>query len=349
MSSVSRGSKRTGLIRSCLQRGIPIHFGGASDPLQPSELEYRVTYRLLEVLRQYEYPFVLSTKSDLIAQPEYLSLIRDAPAVVQISFSTLNDELAKRLEPNAPAPSARLETLSCLAQHGVWTVARLQPFLYPREKIETVIFQRLAETGVRHIVLEHLRIPTNSRISARRALWRALGMDLLAAYRHLGIAYSRVNYELNPESKLANILQARALAHKFGIGFGSGDNDFHHISDHLCCCGIPDREDFRVVYDGHLGVGLYNAVRTGKVSFKYLDEAWQPKGSVQEYINSHCRVRGCTSALDFLRDRLAKPGSSNSPISFHGIQWVGNDRYVIDKQFLDRLTLEGDRYEKDQG
>lgn len=346
MSSVDSGSKRTGLIRSCLKRRIPIHFGCVSDPFQPSELEHRVTYRLLKVLRQHNYPFVLSTKSDLVARPEYLSLVLDAPASVQVSFSTLDDDLARRLEPKAPPPSARLEALKCLSRHDVWTVARLQPFLYPKESIEANIFQRLAEASVRYIVLEHLRIPTNSRLSARRALWRALGMDLLATYRDMGIAYSRVNYELNSDSKLTNILQARALAHDFGIGFGSGDNDFHHVSDHLCCCGIPDREEFQVVYNGHLGVGAYNAVRTGKVSFEYLDEAWQPEGSVREYINSHCRVRGCTSAIDFLRDRLAKPDSSNSPTSFYGIQWDVDDHYNFDKQLLERLRAEGYCYGK---
>lgn len=49
---------------------IPLHIGGMSDPLQPIERDKRLTYKALLLLRDTQYPFVISTKGALVADPE---------------------------------------------------------------------------------------------------------------------------------------------------------------------------------------------------------------------------------------------------------------------------------------
>lgn len=338
MDSINHEGCRTSLVRSCLKRKIPIHFGCVSDPLQPQEIKSRITLKFLKILKQYNYPFILCTKSDLIIKPEYLSIIRDTRPIVQISFSTMNDKLASYIEPHAPSPTIRLRTLDKLSNLGMWTVARLQPFLYPKEQINDEGLRSLANVGVKHVTLEHLRIPTNSKLSTRMSLWNALGVNLLETYHNLGIKHSRINYELNSEIKLHNILKVKNIIHKYGMSFGSGDNDFHHASDYFCCCGVPvDRSEFSNIYKGNIGYAAYKSLKTGTVSFSCIDEEWQPKGSVREYINSDCRINNLNSIKDLFRFKIKNPTTSNSPISFYGIQYF-NDKYIINEEIRKKIV-----------
>ncbi len=325
-------------VRSCLERRIPLHFGCVSDPFQPVELKYRVTLEFLKIIREFNYPCVISTKSDLITDPKYIEMITGIPVSIQISFSTLNDELANLIEPYSPPPSKRLLVLKQLAQNRLYTVGRLQPFLFPREKLLPETFEKLASVGVKHIVLEHLRIPTNSSMRTREELWHGLGMNMLDKYKKMGMKYSRVNYELNSEQKLNNVLKAKELANKYGMSFGSGDNDFHHISDNLCCCGIPG-EGFQNIYDGHFGYGAFLGRASGRISYEYINKTWQPKGSIKEYINSDCRVNGQKSVTEFLMNKLNRPESSNSPLCFYGLEWLGGIEYRYNDKFLDIMNI----------
>jgi hypothetical protein len=115
------------------------------------------------------------------------------------------------------------------------------------------------------------------------------------------------------------------------MSFGAGDNDFHHFSDAVCCCGVPPTEHFKHTYEGHLGYGAFNAIRTGEVSFAYLDSEWQPQGSVIEYLNSDCRLADSNGVLDLLNDRIENPGRSNSPTGFYGIKYLSDQGYVVDR------------------
>lgn len=331
MSSVfiKKDGRYSSAIRSCLQRRVPIHLGCLSDPFQPIEKNLKVTKAFLEVLEKYNYPCVISTKSDIICSSEYLSIIKKIPSSVQFSFSTLNDDLALRLEPNASSPSSRLESLKEIASQGIQTVFRLQPFLFPFEQIDENLFITLSKSGVKHIVLEHLRIPTNSKLSVRDKLSKILGKDIIEEYKKLGIKYSRVNYELDSPIKLPNIEKAIKLAHKYKMSFGSGDNDFHHFSDNLCCCGPLKEDNNYHLYEGHLGKIAFNSKRTGNVNTKVLEKEWQPDGSIREYLNSDCRLDGLSTISDYLKLKLSNPNSSNSLKSFYGIKYSEKSGYYL--------------------
>ena len=106
---------------------------------------------------------------------KYLELFDKNISAIQISFSTLNSELARKLEPTAPNPKTRISVLGKLSAKGLYTVARIQPFLFPKEGLIEDYFKIFSDVGVNHVVLEHLRIPTNSKIAGRNKLNNALG------------------------------------------------------------------------------------------------------------------------------------------------------------------------------
>ncbi len=75
-----------------------------------------------------------------------------------------------------------------------------------------------ANNGFKHVVLEHLRIPTNSSHTARRNLSATTGMDFLDAYKRLGMKLSRVSFELTSEAKFDNIMSCRQDRHSLLLG-----------------------------------------------------------------------------------------------------------------------------------
>lgn len=330
MSSLKKNGRK-GAVRSCLSRKVPIHFGCVSDPLQSIEKKMKITKIFLEILHNYEYPFVLCTKSCLVSEKPYISIFKDSHCSIQMSFSTFNKNLARRLEPNAPDPTTRLHSMEKLANLGIFTVARLQPFLYPRERLTNNILRRFANAGIKHIVLEHLRIPTNSSYKSRNLLWQALGKNMISEYRRLGLKCSRVSYELSSEAKIDNIIFCRNEAHKLGMTFGSGDNDFHHVSDSLCCCGIPNTKEFLNIYSGHIGAGIFMAMKERKLLFNYINKEWHPKGGIRENVNSQCRISQCHTTLDLIKHKISN-GGSNSPLSFYGIEKIKNGSYIINRK-----------------
>lgn len=90
-----------------------VAIGGTCDAYQPAEAEFKNTRTCLEVLLKHHYPVSLSTKSELILRDlDILSQIADDTwCTVGITVTTVDQELASFLEPNAPSPHTRLETL----------------------------------------------------------------------------------------------------------------------------------------------------------------------------------------------------------------------------------------------
>jgi len=99
----------------------PIALGSNTDPYQPVEREWKITRSILELLARHEHPFTIVTKSALVERD--LDLIAPMAARnmarVFVSITTLDRELARKLEPRAAAPARRLEAVRALAQAGV--------------------------------------------------------------------------------------------------------------------------------------------------------------------------------------------------------------------------------------
>ena len=98
-----------------------IAFGTNTDPYQPLERKMRIMRAILELLVAHEHPFSIVTKSALILRD--LDLIAKAAARRQasafLSVTTLDPDLASRMEPRAATPHRRLGALQALSAAGV--------------------------------------------------------------------------------------------------------------------------------------------------------------------------------------------------------------------------------------
>jgi len=108
-------------LRARGYRVAPIAIGTNTDPYQPIERQYGIARGCLEVLSRFNHPVAVVTKGTLIERD--IDLLADMAArglaKVGISVTTLDAGLARLLEPRAPAPERRLDTVRRLTEAGV--------------------------------------------------------------------------------------------------------------------------------------------------------------------------------------------------------------------------------------
>lgn len=142
---------------TCLKRKGVVSLGLATDPYQPAEKKYRITKQILEVLKEHNCPFAIGTKSDLVLRD--LNLIAEASeksrCCVSLSITTLDENLARLLEPNAPSPKRRLETVRRLSDEGITTGIWLSPMIpYVTDSTESIakVVEAAVENGASFIL-----------------------------------------------------------------------------------------------------------------------------------------------------------------------------------------------------
>ncbi len=133
--------------------GETIVIGTATDPFQPAERRYRVTRSMLEVLAEHPGLSVcIITKSPLITRDIDLltRIARISRLSVHLSLISLDRDLARRLEPRAPTPDARLRALARLRAADIETGINVMPVLPAitdaPEALERLV-QAVAERG----------------------------------------------------------------------------------------------------------------------------------------------------------------------------------------------------------
>ena len=113
------------------RRPCMIGMGSMTDPYIPLETELRHTRGALELIERYGFGATLITKSDRVLEDvELLQRInRKAKCVVQMTLTTYDEELCRKLEPGVCTTRRRFETLCALREAGIPTVVWLCPIL----------------------------------------------------------------------------------------------------------------------------------------------------------------------------------------------------------------------------
>lgn len=135
-----------------LPKGLPVRLGGMTDPFMPLEKDLGVTLATLRALNEAGQPYLIVTKSALVAEPEYLMAMKPRLAHIQISVTCTDDEKSATYEHASP-PSKRLEALRTLQSLGFDIQLRLSPYL--EQNIDPEILRRYSPQKA---VVEFLRI-----------------------------------------------------------------------------------------------------------------------------------------------------------------------------------------------
>jgi len=117
-------------LRAKRRKGV-VGTGSMNDPYMPLEERVGLTRAALEILAGHGFGVHVVTKSDLVLRdiPLLRRIARTSTAAVSLTLTTLDDELARRIEPGAPPASARLRALAELSAAGIETRVALMPVL----------------------------------------------------------------------------------------------------------------------------------------------------------------------------------------------------------------------------
>ena len=143
-------------LRSKRQKCM-IGTGAMCDSYLHIEETLGLTRKCLELIDRYEYGVAIQTKSNRILRDLDLlqSINEKAKAVVQMTLTTYDEELCKKIEPNVSTTRQRFEVLMECKKRGIPTLVWMTPilpFINDTEDNITAILNECARVGVKGII-----------------------------------------------------------------------------------------------------------------------------------------------------------------------------------------------------
>ncbi|HDD69387.1 MAG TPA: radical SAM protein [Candidatus Korarchaeota archaeon] len=170
------------------RRGL-ILLSSVTDPYLPEESKYRLTRRILEILKEYDFPVSILTKSPLVIQDlDIISGLEDVE--VGFSMSGLDSDQLACFEPCAPSVRSRLAALRKLSDEGIRTYAFISPILpgITDSHIE-LLLKKIKEAKADRVMVDLLRIRPQLWESIRKAVETALP-------KHIKL-YNKIRFDLS--------------------------------------------------------------------------------------------------------------------------------------------------------
>jgi len=206
-------------LRKARKSGQTVALGTATDPYQPAEGRFHVTRRILEAAREVPgLRLSITTKSTLVTRDaELLRALAGASEVtVNLSITTADAALARRLEPRAPRPDLRLGAMRTLADAAVATRLFIMPILPGLTDHEANLKTLLAaarDAGASEAESNVLFL----RSGTRETFMRFLAIEfprLVPEYERLyrGSAYARPNYVREVEQRVRRLAAEAGLS-----------------------------------------------------------------------------------------------------------------------------------------
>lgn len=131
--------------------------GAMTDPYIPLEMEIGNVRKALKLICEYGFGFTVITKSDRILRDLdlLLKINEKAKCVVQMTLTTCDEDLCRKIEPNVSTTGERFAVLKRLRDVGIPTVVWLSPilpFINDTEENISGILNMCAEAGVYGVI-----------------------------------------------------------------------------------------------------------------------------------------------------------------------------------------------------
>ena len=186
------------------QYGI-IALASATDPYIKAEESLQLTRGFLSTILKHRFPVLMITKSDMILRD--IDLLKEIDqcaihaddlkgklnrgAIVSFSFSTLDHSIASTLEPGAPLPQQRLETMKKCKDAGLFVGMNcipVLPFISDSEEKLAELITAGKDYGADYILIGGLALfgsnPADSKVLYRKFLERRFP-ELISEYKKL--------------------------------------------------------------------------------------------------------------------------------------------------------------------
>lgn len=149
---------------------LPVMISDCTDPYQPVEREHKITRKCIETLVKHGFPLLIVTKSDLVTRD--IDLFQKTPTVVSITVTTMREDIAKQLEPNAPPPEKRISALQQVVAVEIPATARIDPIIpYVNDASDEFedLVSTLATVGIKQITISTVKPVRGFFTKIRRA------------------------------------------------------------------------------------------------------------------------------------------------------------------------------------
>ena len=223
-----------GLLRAELKRvklGEGIAIGTATDPYQPAERRFELTRAILEELAQHSGLSIgIITKSNLVTRDvEILRQIGERNRIsVHVTVTTLDAELARKLEPRAPRPDLRLEAVRQLNLAGVHAginCAPVLPEITDRPRDLEALVKAASEAHAKYVFANALFLkPCSAAVFMPFLKEQFPALVELYRSRYANGAFLPKGYG----QRLSRLMAA--FQRKYGIGSEYGKQSFHASS-----------------------------------------------------------------------------------------------------------------------
>jgi DNA repair photolyase len=243
---VRRALAKPALLAAIQRDGVVI--GTATDPYQPAERRFRLTRSILEALAEHPGLIVtIITKSPLVTRDLDLlaRIAQRSRLTVHVSLITVDRDLARRLEPRAPTPEARLRGIARLRAAGIEVGVNVMPVLPgitdAPEMIDALV-RALAAANASYVGACALRLRRTARdryIPFIEAEFPALAASYRRAYAH--------GHQLSERYRVGLRERFAAVCAKHGVVFG---RDYETTGD-----GSEDEEEGSVTRVVHSAAG----------------------------------------------------------------------------------------------
>jgi DNA repair photolyase len=328
------GRVQTGEYRSALDEllgaRVPLQLGGLHDPFTPREATLGVSKKIMELLRDYQHPTLISTKGSILTDANYVAILREMNVVVRFSAAGVEERARATIDRGCDSFDDTLRKLEKLNVAGIPTGLRIQPVIPGFERDAIRMTESAARVGVKQVSFEYLKVATESLNATDRLLRRATGTDIIAHMERAGALRMGWDYSLATTAKRAFVLEARSTCHKLGLRFGAGDTEFIPWSDGDGCCGsdskfLPGAKQF----SSNLVGAIKRAVQRNhnRLTFSDLSQSWSPKFPISTYLNPNSRNAlhdgQRTDWMGLLARRWNGDHGPYSPTLFDGVSWSG--------------------------
>lgn len=228
---------------------IPLKIGATADPFPLCEREEHITYDVLKILQEIDYPVQISTKNPEIFL-EYADEFKNDNLVLNVSISFFDDILARKIETGAIPTSRRLKAIRQLTDKGFNTFIRVQPFILPYTYDNAeIIVKSIADSGAFGFQTEGLKLrvvmPQNEK-EIYSKIGDILGIDIINDFKRNGIIEGG-DRVYNNDDKSKMLEKFNVLAKQYGLKFYNADNFIDSKYGCGCeCCGTSVLHDYKL-------------------------------------------------------------------------------------------------------
>lgn len=237
-------------IQEAFSRRVPIRLGIRVEDFLPPEKKYERAKLFLDILRDYDYPCMVNTKSDLYLKwPELWRTISECDIAIQESIIVTSDEQSKLLEPGAPTSSRRFQVLKEMNESGIRAMARIEPYMVGiNDHTVDKYVEMCIEAHVPHVTTDTYSYFANSLGIRFNMMFAGFDYDWMfratSEYQEVGsLALEKLIFKLQDA----------------GIGCSSFNFQSLPLNSMEVCCGVSEK-----TYKSKAGFNYYNLLTAGR-------------------------------------------------------------------------------------